>query len=198
MPLKKRTWTVTCGVVAGIAFILACVGIKDVRPDLAARPEGPPYGALLLQSLALFAVLWLIGVLVRVSWAAIRRVKVVLSGKDPGYDVVSATELAAYQIYFRKALDVIDLDTQTKWGMSMAYDKDRFEQDEAAMKTVFTDAQSVGLKPSALQVMLTQYFLADPRQRVLDTNCWVQRVFYRKGADYFPSASAVVGLLDNA
>lgn len=120
-------------------------------------------------------------------------------GIDPEYDIVKTSQLPRYQHYFERIICVVDLETQTNWGLSRPYNKQQFWKDEEAMETIIVgEAVPEGLHPAVLQVMLNQYFLADVRERERDREQWARRVLYRKKLDYFPSASAVLELLQRA
>ena len=119
-----------------------------------------------------------------------------LLGIDPAYDNVRTGQLPRYQHYFERVLASVDLDTQTNWGMSRPYNKQQFLKNEEAIERIIVgEAVPEGLRPAVLQVMVNQYFLADVWQRERDREQWARRVLYRKKVDYFPSASAVVELL---
>lgn len=117
-------------------------------------------------------------------------------GIDPAYDNVRASQLPRYQHYFERLLAAVDLETQTNWGMNRPYDKQQFRRDEEVMERIIVgEAVPEGLHPAVLQVMVNQYFLADVWHRERDREQWAHRVLHRQKVDYFPSASAVIELL---
>lgn len=125
------------------------------------------------------------------------KVRAKIMGIDPAYSDVPRKQLYLYQRYFEQVLAAVDLDTQTNWAINQPYDKEQFQKDEERMETIIAgEASSHGLFPGVLQVMVHQYFLADVWQRELDRDRWAYRVTRRREIDYFPSAAAVMSLLE--
>lgn len=94
-------------------------------------------------------------------------------------------------------VDSVDVDTQTRWSKNQEYDRRRFSKDEEVMENlILGEATKAGLSPAILQVIVNQYFFADPYQREMDIDVWVKRVISRKSVDYFPSGWAVRKVLE--
>lgn len=82
----------------------------------------------------------------------------------------------------------MDIANYTNWAHDRTYDKKKLAKDDMIMKEViFHYEDSKGLKSKYLQVILYQYFFADPRERLKDKPFWVSRVINSKSEDYIPS-----------
>lgn len=117
---------------------------------------------------------------------------------DPFFREIGTPLIPVYQKHFERVLQAIDLDVQTAWADGKkSYDRKRFRQDEEAMERIIAvEAVREGVIPAALQVMVNQFFFADPYKRNADRHRWVQRVMQRNDMDYFPDGWAVRKLLD--
>jgi hypothetical protein len=125
------------------------------------------------------------------------RVKDKVKRIDPFYEEIKTEQIGLYQHYFIKLISSIDIDTQTKWSQSEQYDKEQMAKDEEIMENIIVnEAIRDGLSPALLQVILSQYFFADPYQREIDKENWIKRVTHRKDVDYFPDGWSMRTLLE--
>jgi hypothetical protein len=121
-----------------------------------------------------------------------------LKGPPEFYGDLRQEQVGRYQHYFMRVLTVIDVDNNTKWAQSKSYDKQRLHRDDALMENIIVgEATKEGLSPAYLQIIVNQYFLADPYEREKDKNHWVARVLQRKSTDYFPDPWATRKLLES-
>jgi hypothetical protein len=112
---------------------------------------------------------------------------------DPAYEGITKNQIGLYQKYLDGLFAVIDVDNYTLWSLSKNCDNHRLKRDDRVMEKVSCGlAASHGLSPASLQLMLHQYFFADPWQRERYQSTWAETVVYnRDGADFFPGASNV-------
>lgn len=116
---------------------------------------------------------------------------------DPFYEEIEKDQIASYQEYVKKLINLIDIENHTKWAQRKLYNKQQMNKDEQTMENIIVNqAAKEGLNPALLQVMLNQYFFADPYQRAMDKDNWAWRVIHRKDVDDFPDGLAMRNLLE--
>ncbi len=117
---------------------------------------------------------------------------------DPYDAEIREDQIGLYQKYLDGLFAVIDIDNYTSWSMSKEYDKERMKRDDRLMQGVCCEqAAADGLSPSTLQVMIYQYFFADPWLRERYQSKWVETVVYdEEELSFFPGAQNVRGLMD--
>lgn len=112
------------------------------------------------------------------------------------YSSIRIEEIKAYQIYFEKMLSVVDLQNETKRSKDVTFNEDQSEIDYRKVKEYANEAGKNGLNAVILQVMLEQYFYADPLLREMHKHAWVEKVMNRENEDFFPHENAVLQLFD--
>ena len=117
---------------------------------------------------------------------------------DPYYAEIREDQIGLYQKYLDGLFAVIDIDNYTSWSMSKEYDKERMKRDDRLMQRVCCEeAAADSLSPSMLQVMIHQYFFADPWLRERYQSTWVETVVYdEEELSFFPGAQNVRGLME--
>ena len=117
---------------------------------------------------------------------------------DPYYAEIREDQIGLYQKYLDGLFAVIDIDNYTSWSMSKEYDKERMKRDDLLMQRVCCEEAAVdGLSPSMLQVMIHQYFFADPWLRERYQSTWVETAVYNEEElSFVPGAQNVRGLME--
>ena len=123
-----------------------------------------------------------------------------LKGEPNFYQEVRPNQIERYQHYVSMALKQLDVENNTKWSRGdKNYDRDRLSVDDKVMEELIVGgAATEGLSPAYLQIMINQYFFADPYLREKDAKGWVRRVLDRKSVDYFPDPWALRKTLESA
>jgi len=115
------------------------------------------------------------------------------------YAELRATDVVKYQHYVEMVLQAIDIPNNTRWARGLSYDKQLLVIDDDTMERIILGPASAdGLSPAYLQVLITQFFLADEVRRMADRKKWVWRVLARSDIDYFPDPWNVRQMLDAA
>lgn len=109
---------------------------------------------------------------------------------NPGYEAISESQIALYQKYFDAIFSVIDIHNYTLWATSKGYDGERLKGDDRLIDRISCEeAASYGLSPPCLQVMIHQYFFADPWVREQYQDKWAKTVVCNKDKlSFFPGA----------
>lgn len=120
-----------------------------------------------------------------------------LKGAPSFYEDVRPEQVGLYQHYVTEILRSVNVENNTKWSRGdKSYDRELLKSDDEKMEQIIVSkAAQEGLSPTYLQIMVNQYFFADPYHRERDRTHWVQRVLNRRSADYFPDPWAVHQLL---
>lgn len=123
-----------------------------------------------------------------------------LKGAPSFYEDVRPQQVGLYQHYVTKILQSVNVENNTKWSRGdKSYDPALLQSDDDKMQQIIVaNAVHEGLSPVYLQIMVNQYFFADPYRRERDRKHWVQRVLNRHATDYFPDPWAVRKLLETA
>ena len=114
---------------------------------------------------------------------------------DEFYAEVKDHEIPHYQYFFERTLKSVSIENQTNWALGKKYDKVRLDKDDDSMYEIAMEAEKTGLAPVFLQIMVNQYFFADPIERELYSDQWAKKVVYRGDIDCFPSGWAVRKLI---
>ena len=119
---------------------------------------------------------------------------------DPSYEDIKEDQITLYQKYLDGLFVMIDIDNYTLWSMSKKYNKERLKRDDRLTEKVCcVEAASHGLSPACLQIMVNQYFFADPWLRERYQSTWAETVVYNKEkVSFFPRAWNTRKLLDAA
>ena len=117
---------------------------------------------------------------------------------DPFYKEIREGQIRLYQKYLDALFTAIDIDNYTLWTQSNEYDRERLKRDDSLMEKVCCEqAASHGVSPVYLQIMINQYFFADPWLRERYQGTWAETVVYnREKLDFFPLAGNVRKLLE--
>ncbi len=117
---------------------------------------------------------------------------------DTFYEEINEDQIPLYQKYLDGLFAMIDIDNYTLWSMSKEYDRERFKRDNHLMERVCgEEAASHDLSPVYLQIMVNQYFFADPWSREGYQSTWVETVVYNEErVSFFPGARNVRKLLE--
>ncbi len=121
-----------------------------------------------------------------------------LKGAPSFYEDVRPEQVGLYQHYVTKILRSVNVENNTKWSRGdKSYDRELLQSDDEKMEQIIvSEAAQEGLSPVYLQIMVNQYFFADPYRRGRDKKHWVQLVLNRKSTDYFPDPWALRKLLE--
>lgn len=112
------------------------------------------------------------------------------------YDDIPLKHIDQYQNIFNKVIISINVDNYDNWAKDRPVDQTKLDSDDELMaKIIFREMKDTSLNPATLQVMIHQYFFADPIRRESDKTQWVKKVMYRNPIDYFPSAHAIIDIL---
>lgn len=112
--------------------------------------------------------------------------------QDPVYSLVNEKEKRAYQIYFNKALKIIDLYNETDRALGKSYNKQQATKDDKKLEKLFLEAHEMeNLSIPILQVLLQQYLLADVWLRERHSTSWIDKAMSREKTDFFPDSSYV-------
>lgn len=117
---------------------------------------------------------------------------------DPFYQEINEDQIPLYQKYLDGLFAVIDIDNYTLWSMSKEYDRERLKRDDRLVERICCEeGASHGLSPACLQIMINQYFFADPWLRERYQSTWVETVVYnQERVNFFPGAWNVRKLLE--
>lgn len=131
-------------------------------------------------------------------WTPIRNLISRLRGRPNFYGDARKEQIELYQYFFDKVIGSVDVSNNTAWAQGdKDYDRNKLKEDDSKMEQIILgEATKRGLSATYLQVMVHQYFFADPWMREMDRDCWVRRVLKRSNPDYFPDAWAVKRLLE--
>lgn len=123
-----------------------------------------------------------------------------LRRKHSFYEDLTDEQIPRYQHYVSLILHAIDVENNTKWSRGdKDYDRKILAADDKLLEEIISgQAASDGLSPVYLQIIVNQYFFADPYKREDDQSRWVLRVLNRKPTDYFPDPMATRKLLEAA
>jgi hypothetical protein len=62
------------------------------------------------------------------------------------------------------------------------------DQEEQILREIYKEGkEEYGLQGKAMQIMITQYILADAWMRDINKDKWVMTVLYRDDTDFFPN-----------
>ncbi len=116
---------------------------------------------------------------------------------DSFYEEINEDKITLYQKYLDGLFAVIDIDNYTLWSASNDYDRERLKRDDCLLEKVCCqEAAAYNLSPKYLQVMINQYFLADPLLREGHQSTWAETVVYNhKRLSFFPGGQNVRNLL---
>ena len=116
---------------------------------------------------------------------------------DEGYvDVISVEQIGLYQRMIDKLLSKTDLDAHDDYFQARDFDKEKMAQEEQFLKEYYKEGkEEYGLEGMAMQVMITQYIMADVYMRDMNKDKWVMTVLYRDDTDFFPHSSQVLETL---
>jgi hypothetical protein len=111
---------------------------------------------------------------------------------DPFYAEVKQEQIGLYQYFFQQVLRAVDIANNTAWARAKPYDRSRLAADDETMDGIIGgEAARAGLSPSLLQIMVNQFFFADPYMRETHKEKWVTRVLHREPIDDFPDGWSV-------
>jgi hypothetical protein len=100
---------------------------------------------------------------------------------------VKPEQIELYQHCFIRVIQAVDVMNNTRWARGEPYDRARLAADDEAMEAIIVgEGARLEISSSYLQVMVNQFFFADPYSRELGRDNWVTRVLHRSDADYFP------------
>ena len=117
---------------------------------------------------------------------------------DPFYMDISEEQVSLYQGHLDRLVRTIDIENIMQWAKSKEYDRETLERDDRLLEKVCCkEAASDGLSPVYLQIMITQYFFADPDVRESYESTWVETVVYsHEKESFFPRATKVRKMLE--
>ena len=117
---------------------------------------------------------------------------------DPFYMDIDEGQVSLYQGYVERLVAALDVENIILWAMAKPYDKEKFERDDRLLEKVCCkEAVADGLSPVYLQIMINQYFFADPDLRESYESTWVETVVYnQEKASFFPRATKVRKMLE--
>jgi len=106
------------------------------------------------------------------------------------YEEIKKDQIPLYQKYLDGLFAVIDIDNYTLWSMSKEYDRERLKRDDRLIEKVCCEeAASHDLSPVCLQIVVNQYFFADPWLRERYRSTWVETVVYNaESVSFLPGA----------
>ena len=118
---------------------------------------------------------------------------------DPFYKEIGEDQISLYQGHLDRLVGEVDIENIMQWAMSKEYDKEKLERDDRLLEKVCCDeAVSDGLSPAHLQIMINQYFFADPHLRESYESTWVATVVYnQEKVSFFPGATKVREMLES-
>ena len=77
-------------------------------------------------------------------------------GRDPSYAKIKTEQLALYQHYVDKVIDLVDLDNNTEANLGRSYDREQLTTDDKTMETIMLEeAAKEGLEPVYLQAAIS-------------------------------------------
>lgn len=123
------------------------------------------------------------------------------TGVDPYFAALAARGpdlLDLCQRIFTDITNVVDVDNYTLWSQSKPFDKGDAETDDKYIFGMLGAMEDRGLPARQLNVILYQYFFADPTLRAFAKDQWVRTVVYPPNPhqNYFPSGSKMNVMLD--
>ena len=117
---------------------------------------------------------------------------------DPFYTDVNEDQISLYQGYLDRLVGMLDIENIIQWLMSKKYDREKLLRDDRLLEKICCeDAESDGLSAVYLQIMINQYFFADPHLRESYQSTWVETVVYnQEKLSFFPRATKVRKMLE--
>lgn len=117
--------------------------------------------------------------------------------KDSFYGDVKPEQIELYQHFFLRVIRAVDVANNTRWARGEPYDRARLAADDEAMEAIIVgEGARSGLSSSYLQVMVNQFFFADPYFRESHKDNWATRVLHGVDADYFPDGWSMPRVLE--
>ena len=108
---------------------------------------------------------------------------------DKGWtDVISVEQIGLYQRMINKLLSQTKLKAHDDYLQGREFAKEIMDQEEQILREIYKEGkEEYGLQGKAMQIMITQYILADVWMRDINKDKWVMTVLYRDDTDFFPN-----------